>query len=346
MVCKHHTNPVEEFVSWDLLTVMQNLTESNNLSNTSLLSNLKPLNEKALVVQVLVAILLYVNGLMIFTFLKKKVFLEETRYILFAQTLFVDSATMLLTCLTMTGSVNQYPVHIIPCCIFCTVMSVLTVCTPVTLVAMCLERYVAICMPLRHSSISTPKNTFIGLLVIWAVSFVLPLFTLIVFLVYASPAGLRSYVVCSLEVMLQVNWLANTRAASLQIIFIIMFCIVISTYIKIMTAARSAKSENKKSSKSLRTVILHGIQLFLCMLQFITPYIEMPLWKVDLMVFVNVRYADYILFMISPCCLSPLIYGLRDKKFYNALKHYAFCGFAVVNRHKIRHVKTIPLEVY
>ncbi|XP_055053714.2 odorant receptor 131-2-like [Misgurnus anguillicaudatus] len=325
---------------------MVNLTESNNLSNTSLLSNLKPFNEKALVVQVLVGILLYVNGLMIFTFLKKNIFFEETRYILFAQTLFVDSSNMLLTCLTMTGIINQYAVHIIPCCIFCTVMSVLNICTPVTLVAMCLERYVAICMPLRHSSISTPKNTFIGLLVIWAVSFILPLFVLIVFLVYASPVGLRSYVICSLEVMLIVKWLADTRAASLQILFIIMFCIVISTYIKIVAAARSATSENKKSSKGLRTVILHGIQLFLCMLQFIVPYIEMPLWKVNLVVFVNVKYSNYILFIISPRCLSPLIYGLRDKKFCNALKHYAFCGFAVVNRHKIPHVKTIPLEVY
>ncbi|XP_055053716.2 odorant receptor 131-2-like [Misgurnus anguillicaudatus] len=324
---------------------MLNLTESNNLSNTSLLSNLKPLNEKALLVQVLVGILLYVNGLMIFTFLKKNVFLEETRYILFAQTLFVDSANMLLTCLTLTGMVIQYPVHIIPCCIICTLLSLLNICTPVTLVAMCLERYVAICMPLRHSSISTPKNTLIVLIVIWAVSFILPLFVLMVFLVYASPVVLRSYVICSLEFMLRVNWLADMRAASLQILFIIMFCIVISTYIKIMTAARSATSENKKSSKGLRTVILHGIQLFLCMLQFIVPYIEMPLWKLDLVLFFNVRYSNYILFVISPRCLSPLIYGLRDKKFCNALKHYAFCGFAVVNRHKIRHVKTVPLEV-
>ncbi|XP_065136057.1 odorant receptor 131-2-like [Paramisgurnus dabryanus] len=323
---------------------MLNLTENNNLTNT-LLYHLKPLNEKPLLVQVLVAILLYVNGLMIFTFLKKEAFLEETRYILFAQTLFVDSFTMLLTYLTLMGYFYQYAVHIIPCCIICTVISVFNFCTPVTLVTMCLERYVAICMPLRHSSISTTKNTLIVLLVIWAVSFVLPLFVLIVFLVYASPAGLQSYVVCSLEVMLQVNWLADTMAAGQQILFIIMFCTVVSAYIKIMIAARSATSENKKSSKSLRTVILHGIQLFLSMLQFITPYIEMPLWKVDFMVFWNVRYADYILFVISPCCLSPLIYGLRDKKFCNALKHYAFCGFAVVNRHKIRHVKTIPLEV-
>ncbi|XP_051534743.1 odorant receptor 131-1 [Myxocyprinus asiaticus] len=322
-----------------IFAVMLNFTESKNLSSTSSLNTSKLLNEKPLLVQVLVAVLLYVNGVMIFTFLKTESFREITRYILFAQTLFVDSAAMVLIDLTLMSSFYQYPVHIIPCCIFCTMMSLLTVCTPVTLVGMCLERYVAICMPLRHTSISNPKNTLIGLLIIWGVSCVIPLFVLSVFLSYMPPGGLNSYVVCSVEVMLRLNWLADTRAASLQILFIIMLCIIVSTYIKIMIAARSASSENKNSTnKGRKTVILHGIQLLLCMLQLIIPYIEMPLWKADFILFVNVRYSDLIIFVISPRCLSPLVYGLRDKKFCHALKRYAFCGISLhINQHKIRH---------
>ncbi|XP_050984723.1 odorant receptor 131-2-like [Labeo rohita] len=318
-----------------------NLTENNNLSNTS---NLKAINEKPLVVQVLVGILLYVNGLMIFTFLKKETF-RDTRYILFAQTLFVDSALMVLTDLTLMVAFYQYPMHIIPCYILCTLMFLLYVCSPMTLVAMCLERYVAICMPLRHASISTPKNTFIGLSIIWGVSSVIPLFVLIASFAYIPPGFFHTYVVCSVELMLQVKWLADMRASSLQLLLMIMFCIIVSTYFKIMLAARSASSERKKSTnKGLKTVILHGVQLLLSMMQLITPYIEMPLWKVDVMLFVNVRYSNFILFLILPRCLSPLVYGLRDKKFYNALKYYAFCGiFCGCNKHRIRDVK--PLEV-
>ncbi|XP_016368562.1 olfactory receptor 52A5-like [Sinocyclocheilus rhinocerous] len=245
---------------------------------------------------------------MIFTFLKKETF-RETRYILFAQTLFVDSALMLLTDLTLTGSSHQYPVHIIPCYIFCTLTSLLAVCSPMTLVAMCLERYVAICIPLRHASISTPKNTFIGLLVIWSFSFVIPLFIFIVCFVYIPPGVLHLYVVCTVEVMLQKKWLADMRATSLQLLFIIMLCIIVSTYIKIMLAARSASSERKNSTnKGLKTIILHGVQLLLCMMQLLIPYIEMPLWKVNVMVFLNVRYSNFILFLILPRCLSPLVY--------------------------------------
>ncbi|XP_048017506.1 odorant receptor 131-2-like [Megalobrama amblycephala] len=308
----------------------------NNLSSTS---SLRPLNEKPLLVQVVVGILLYVNGLMIFTFLKKETF-RDTRYILFAQTLFVDSALMLLAYLTLMGMFYQYPMHMIPCCIICTIMNLLSLCSPITLVAMCLERYVAICLPLRHASISTPKNTFIGLLIIWSVSFVLPLFILIVYFAYLPPGVMFSYVACSVEIMLQVKWLADTRAATLQLLFIMMLCFIVSTYIKIMITARSASSENKKSSnKGLKTVLLHGIQLLLCMVQLITPYIEMPLWKLDVMLFVNVRYSNFILFVILPRCLSPLVYGLRDKKFYNALRYYAFCG--ICNQQKIRDGKTL-----
>uniref|UniRef100_A0A671NKF4 G-protein coupled receptors family 1 profile domain-containing protein n=1 Tax=Sinocyclocheilus anshuiensis TaxID=1608454 RepID=A0A671NKF4_9TELE len=290
-----------------------NLTENNNLSSTSNL-----IHEKLLLVQVLVAILLCVNGLMIFTFLKKETF-SGTRYILFAQTLFVDSALMLLTDLTLMGSSHQYPVHIIPCYIFCTLMSLLA-------------RYVAICIPLRHASISTPKKSF---------SFVIPLFIFIVCFVYIPPGVLHLYVVCTVEVMLEKKWLADMRVTSLQLLFIIMLCIIVSTYIKIMLAARSASSERKNSTnKGLKTIILHGVQLLLCIMQLLIPYIEMPLWKVNVMVFLNVRYSNFILFLILPRCLSPLVYGLRDKKFYNALKYYAFCGILVCNKHKIRDDKT------
>ncbi|XP_059371125.1 odorant receptor 131-2-like [Carassius carassius] len=313
-----------------------NLSQNNNLSSTP---NSNEGNQKLLLVQVLVGILLYVNGLMIFTFLKKEAF-RETRYILFAQTLFADSALMLLTDLTLMGSFYQFPVHIIPCYIFCTLTSLVSVVSPMTLVAMCLERYVAICMPLRHSSISTPKNTFIGLLVIWSVSFIIPLFISIVCFVFIPPGVLRIYVVCTVEAMLQIKWLADMRAISLQLLFIMMLSIILSTYIKIVLAARSASSEKKNSTnKGLKTIILHGVQLLLCMMQLLIPYIEMPLWKVNVMLFVNVRYSNFILFLILPRCLSPLVYGLRDKKFYNALKYYAFCGILVCNKHKIRDGK-------
>ncbi|XP_017566496.2 odorant receptor 131-2-like [Pygocentrus nattereri] len=290
------------------------------------------------VVQVLVGIFLFVNGLMIFTFLKKEVFREDTRYILFAQTLFVDSAFMIVNNILFVCYSYQYRIHMIPCIILCLIMSFLYICTPLTLVAMCLERYVAICMPLRHADISTSRTRCFGFLIIWGISSIPALFTFIAYLSTARPGALFSYAFCSAEVMLGEEWLAQTRALIFQILFFFMIVVVLFTYIKIMIAARAASSDKKKSTnKSLRTVILHTFQLFLCIVQSIIPYIEMPFYKGDIMVFINLRYSNFVVFMIAPRCLSPLIYGLRDEKFFIVLRHYACCGFHGISQ-------TLPIQ--
>ncbi|XP_035389865.1 odorant receptor 131-2-like [Electrophorus electricus] len=305
---------------------MQNLDINHSLSNKTVV-NFSTLYTKVIFVQILVGIFLYVNCLMIYTFLKKEMFREETRYILFAQTLLVDSAFMVLSDVLLIWGYYQYVIHTIPCLIICTVVTVLTVCTPLTLVAMCLERYVAICMPLRHADISTSRTRFRGLLIIWSISSMIPLFTLIAYLAVIPSGALLSYTVCSVELMLGKDWQAEARSSMFQVLFLFMIIIIAFTYIKIMIAARAASSENKKlTKKGLRTVILHAVQLLLCLMQFLNPYIEMIFWKVDIMLFVNVRYSNFIVFIIAPHCLSPLIYGLRDEKFFLVLRHHAMCG--------------------
>ncbi|XP_030633931.1 odorant receptor 131-2-like [Chanos chanos] len=301
---------------------MQSTINNSNVSINLGFSSSRLLNDKKMMlVQVLVGIFLYVNLSMFFTFLKKEVFREDTRYILFAQTLFNDTVLMVITDLALLGSYYKLPIPVIPCCIFSTVMSWLNVCTPLTLVAMCLERYVAICMPLRHADISNTRNRLIGLLIIWSVSSVIPLLTLVGFIALVPHSVILSSVVCTVEMLLVSTWQAQLRAALLQMYFICMFVIIVFTYIKIMMAARAASSDNKKSTyKSLRTVLLHACQLFLCLVQFLTPYIEMTVMQIDFMLFVNVRYSNFIVFVIAPRCLSPLIYGLRDEKFVLVLK--------------------------
>ncbi|XP_076832111.1 odorant receptor 131-2-like [Brachyhypopomus gauderio] len=304
-------------------TVVSNSSVSNNILAIISRSN----TEKVMLVQILVGIFLYVNCLMMLTFLNKRVFREDTRYILFAQTLFSDSAFMALSDLVLMGSYYKYPIHMIPCIIMCTILNVLSVCTPLTLVAMCLERYVAICMPLRHADISTSRTRVLGLIIIWGISSIIPLFTLIAYLSVVPSGALLSSAVCGVELLLEKDWQAQARAIIFLLLFLFMIIIIAFTYIRIMTAARAASSENKKlTSKGLRTVVLHGVQLLLCVMQFLNPYVEMIFWKVDVLVFINIKYFNFITFIIAPRCLSPLIYGLRDDKFFLVLRHYALCG--------------------
>ncbi|XP_030633921.1 odorant receptor 131-2-like [Chanos chanos] len=324
-----------------------------NGSNNSGFYYPRPLSEKVLIVQILVGIFLYVNSLMIFTFLKKEVFREDTRYILFAQTLFNDSVLLVISDVTLIGSHYRFPTPMIPCCILCTLMNWLNNCTPLTLVTMCLERYVAICMPLRHADISNSRNRKIGLLIIWTISSITAFVSLFGFLAVNPSNILLSYVVCSVEVLQTFTWQAQLRAILLQLYFICMIVIIVFTYIKILMAARAASSDNKKSTyKSLRTVALHAFQLFLCLTQLLTPYIEIAVMKIDFMLFVDVRYYNFIIFLITPRCISPLIYGLRDEKFYLALKHHTLFGLPKVlsavfdaSECRVKCIKTRPLHI-
>ncbi|XP_053362883.1 odorant receptor 131-2-like [Clarias gariepinus] len=299
---------------------------ANNYSSNNVIYFSRPLSDKILLLQVLVGVFLYINCLMIFTFLKKEFFREETRYILFAQTLFVDSALMLLTDLLSVGTYFQYAMHIIPCSIICTILTFLACCTPLTLVAMCLERYVAICLPLRHANISTSRTRLYGLLIIWCISSIIPVFNFIGYWV-VPPAAQYSYAVCTAELMLGEAWQAHGRAVIFIILFLVLIITIVFTYIKIMIAAKAASPEKWKSTnKSLKTVLLHAFQLFLCIMQFLNPYIEMAYWKAEEITLRNIKYSMFVVFMIAPRCLSPFIYGLRDKNFFHVLRHYAFCG--------------------
>ncbi|XP_036393656.1 odorant receptor 131-2-like [Megalops cyprinoides] len=328
----------------------QNITQYTNMSNKATSPFSKPWSEQALLVQVLVGIFLYVNCLMICTFFKKEAFRTDTRYILFAQTLFMDSALMVFTDLALIGSYFQIPVPCIPCVIMCTIMAWLTISTPLTLVAMCLERYVAICMPLRHASISTTRTRLLGLVLIWCFSSI-P--ALIVFFIFTSSVPLSffsTYLICTVEMMIVHNWQAQIRAALFQFYFVIMSIAIGFTYVKITAAARAASDNKKSASKGLRTVVLHAFQLLLCLIQLLCPYVEMAVMKIDIKLFINVRYFNFVVFMLASRCLSPLIYGLRDEKFFLVLRYYAVFGLNIKDLylcrfcpHYFKHGKTGPL---
>ena len=290
-------------------------------------TRLQTVNERVLLLQALLVIFLYVNCLMIFTFFKKEAFRSDVRYILFAHTLFCDSFFLILTNILLILSCAEVPIVIGLCLCFYMIMSILAFSTPLTLMAMSLERYVAICIPLRHSEISTPSKAIRCVPIIHALSSI----HIIIFVsVLISTVPLSFYAnksLCSVEMFVVHKWQGYLRSAILQLYFVVMSSVILFTYVKIIMAAKLASTDNKKSaSKGVRTVALHGIQLFFCLIQLWCPFIEMAVMEIDFLMFLNLRYFDYIAFILLPRCLSPLVYGLRDEKFLLALKYYALCG--------------------
>lgn len=261
------------------------------------------------------------------TFSIRPFFYTTMRYILFAVTLLSDSVFLLLTDILLILSYFNFAMHMWVCVILYVVLALYTFLTPVTLTAMTLERYVAICVPLRHSELCSTRSALHCILIVHGVSSLPCIVVLSIVFAFASHSFYTQVKICSVEMFILYRWQSLLRSAVSQAYFLIMFVLILFSYVKVMKVARVASGENKKSTwKALRTVILHAFQLLLCLIQLWCPLIESVIFQIDYMLFINVRYFNYLTFILAPRSLSPLIYGLRDEKFFNAIKYVVFCG--------------------
>ncbi|KAM4567008.1 odorant receptor 131-2-like [Odontesthes bonariensis] len=301
------------------------MASNNSLSGGGIL--VRRVNYRVILVQVLVSVFICINLFLITTFLMKDFFYTTMRYILFAVTLFSDCLFLLITNVLLILSYFGFTIQTWLCLIIFVVSYVYTFVTPVTLTAMTLERFVAICIPLRHAELCSTRSAVYLILLIHGLSSVPCIVLLSIFFASATYSLYSQDGVCSVERFILYSWQGHLRSAISQFYFLIMCIIIVFSYAEIMKVAKAASGESKKSTwKGLRTVILHAFQLLLCLIQLWCPFIEAAVLQIDLMLYIDVRYFNYITFILAPRCLSPLIYGLRDKMFFNALKYYALCG--------------------
>ncbi|XP_058614889.1 odorant receptor 131-2-like [Onychostoma macrolepis] len=268
----------------------------------------------------------FVNCVMLFALNSKRIFHETPRYILFGHMLINDSVLLLVTTIMYAVALCFLP---IPRSI-CTLLVFISYCTfrnaPLTLALMSLERYVAICFPLRHCNIATPKRTGIAIGIIWFFSSI-NIITDIIFVLTVSPDYLAGIIFCTLEKLFLFKWQLDKYQAFDVLYFVSVAVIIIFTYISIMITARSVSSDKDSAKKALKTVLLHLIQLGLCLTSFLYTSIERTLYMMtgsNSSLFINLRYLNFLIILILPRCLSPLIYGMRDEALWPLFKYF-FC---------------------
>ncbi|XP_035242266.1 odorant receptor 131-2-like [Anguilla anguilla] len=280
------------------------------------------------IVQVLVWFFIYIDIFMLFTFFSKQTFRGNARYILFAHTLLVDSIYLLLTVLIVLITYSHLLFPVGSCILICIVIEIVSRCTPLTITAMCLERYVAICMPLRHANIATPRRSLAALVIISAYSSLIPFLYLFILIVTAPPGYFAKPTLCQYEIMILTEWHRFIRIVWYQVDLAVIVIIILFCYVKIMLAAVAASGENKQSaSKGRRTLLLHGLQLILCIVERLGPYTEKMALEHNLELYLTIRYFNFVALGIVSRALSSIIYGLRDKKFFLALMYYTTCRF-------------------
>ncbi|XP_057702579.1 odorant receptor 131-2-like [Corythoichthys intestinalis] len=91
---------------------------------------------------------------------------------------------------------------------------------------------------------------------------------------------------------------------------------------KILFTARSASKDTRKARG---TIVLHGVQVLLCMTMYALPLVREALFRWFPKNYSDSLFACYIVVQILPRAISPIIYGVRDKCFRKYLKNYLIC---------------------
>ena len=286
------------------------------------------MNDKIMLIQVFVVLFLCINLLLITTFFTKEFFYTSMRYILFAFTLMSDCLILVVTnVLLIMHLLSLYDTNVVvPYYLYCFVA--VHFCDTINsdgddpgalrghLPAAASRRAV---LPTQRSA-QHPLHP--------QASALCPALFLSPSSLHLPPTAPTSHGrMCSVEIFITHKWQGHLNSAISQFYFLIMFITITFAYVKIMRVAKAASGEDKKSSwRGLRTVVLHAFQLLFCLIQLWLPFIEAAVLQINLMLYHNVRYFNYITFILAPRCLSPLIYGLRDEMFFQALKRLALCG--------------------
>ncbi|XP_029957290.1 odorant receptor 131-2-like [Salarias fasciatus] len=303
------------------------------MSNVSVLSVDRSLLERVMfcsVTTVPCCVFLFVNCTMLFSLRSKAVFRDTCRYVLLYNLLLADTVQLavsqVLYILAALRLRLTYPV----CGFFITLSNIVLRISPLTLVVMSFDRYVAVCYPLRHATIVTMGKTRGAICVIWAISSV-NVFSHISLLrvnPFEGHNSLQMEHMCSTNSILLGHVAAMFDKVYELTVFISAGVSVSFSYIGVLVAARSASTDKVSARKAHKTLLLHLVQLGLSLSStMFKPLLGVISQIIDRITLVRVTIIFYVCVIMLPRCLSPLIYGLGDQTIRPVLLHHLFCQF-------------------
>ncbi|XP_026860822.2 odorant receptor 131-2-like [Electrophorus electricus] len=268
-----------------------------------------------------------INGMLVVTFFHNTVFHSDPRYILYINLVIND---ILMICISVTLYVLTYTlpnVNVSVCCTLLVLGSTTHMNTPLILAGMAIERYIAIGKPLHHSQICTVNRTYILICLIWTIGAVPPIVDIIIIAAVKSISFFNSVIYCQPVIVYNTMYNVQKTIATQCFYMSVVWITIIYTYFRVLFIARIASSGYHQTSakKARNTILLHGVQLMLCMLSYVAPVLDMVLIPFFPAHRRLIAFINYLLTNIIPRLLSPLIYGIRDQKFVRHIKGYFSC---------------------
>ncbi|XP_018558439.1 odorant receptor 131-2-like [Lates calcarifer] len=266
-----------------------------------------------------------IDGTFVYTYFKSEVLCRDPRYVLYIH-LVINDMIVLTFSVALHIFTYTIPLTFAPCCIILFILVTTTKNSPLNLAGMAVERYIAVCRPLHHAQICTVQRAYALIALIWVVSLI-PGLTDIMVVLATQPLSVFSRIVICYPTYLYNTPYHNAQSVAVQVLlFSFVVLTLIITYLKVLCAAQAASGSDQASARNARnTILLHGVQLLICTLSFISPLINLislSIWPQNRRF---ILFTTYLLTELIPRLLSPLIYGVRDKKFSSLIRlHFCF----------------------
>ncbi|XP_071989544.1 odorant receptor 131-2-like [Engystomops pustulosus] len=265
-------------------------------------------------------IFLYFVTIILYVFCTSPHIRENARYVLFVHMLINDA--LLLTVLIFLFLVVIYVVYIpVPICYTLATFSASAFrVTPYNLAVMSLERFYAICYPLRHAEVCTMQKSLLAIGVMWILTLIPQLIDFVA-MCYSMPNNFFSTsLICTWQTFARNSFQVTSRSLNETITFTLVGLVIFYTYVRVMMVARKIGSGRCSAFKAEKTVLLHALQLGLCMMSFTSSFTNIYLR--DYFFFIPIT--NFLLFMCIPRFISPLIYGVRDEVFRKHMRRMNF----------------------
>lgn len=274
----------------------------------------------------------YINGTLVHTFVRHEIFNENSRYILFIHMVVNDMVQLTTAVMLHLLLYIFYMINVSFCCFLLMIAIFTTLNTPLNLATMAIERYIAICNPLYHSQICTVQRTYILISLIWFLSSIPILPDLFILVATEPSAFFYSPIVCNRDSVFRNPYLVEKKNISHLVYLSFVWITLVYTYFRIIFAAKAADSYARKAHY---TIILHGLQLLLCMFTYIGPPLESFFTSLFPRFTSELKYINFLFVHVLPRFLSPIIYGWRDQMLSSYLKRDLLC-----KKKKISQIKT------
>ncbi|XP_068121961.1 odorant receptor 131-2-like [Hyperolius riggenbachi] len=267
-------------------------------------------------------IYLYIMAVLLSIYFTSSLARQEVRYVLFAHMLISDLVYLQFSLFTFLTAYYPTPLPASFCYVTVFVCSTSAKIAPYNLAIMSLERYIAICFPLRHKEFCTLQKTRLAITIIWTIGLLPNLSDTIILILSTDTLFFSRNVYCT-RISFVFTSVQNTiRIVAHATTFSMVGLIIIFTYTKIMLVAFRIDLRKSSAAKAGTTVMLHAIQLLLCMIAYSYSIFEILLRDyVAVLPIIN-----FCFFMCLPRFISPVIYGIRDELFRKRINHAFFCS--------------------